>query len=50
MYNFNVSFHKKKQYQTIELYREYIKGNKKDAKQSYVLQDRQWRLENNLDH
>jgi len=41
---------KKKQYQTIELYREYIKGNKKDAKQSYVLQDRQWRLENNLDH
>lgn len=41
---------KKKQYQTYDLYHEYILGNKKDAKQSYVLQDRQWRLENNLDH
>jgi len=41
---------KKKQYQTIELYQEYIKGNKKASKLPYVELDRIWRHENNLDH
>ena len=40
----------KQNYQTYNMYLDYINGNKKDAKLKYVDMDKIWRKENNLDH
>lgn len=40
---------KKKPYQTLELYENYVNGIKKDEKQKYIDLDKKWRAENSLE-
>lgn len=41
---------KKKDFQSYQIYHEYIRGNKRDQKLKYVELDRKWREENGIDH